>query len=1396
MVYPMKNISDETIQTKVFLANCQEIIQSLQAMRYDKFYFITDPNIHCLYWEAFDNISNKSFYIAHSKTLEEFEKIQSSMILEGCTRNSCVVGLGGGTVGDIAGFVASTFMRGVDLIMVPTSLLAMVDSSIGGKNGIDSCMGKNLIGSFHLPSYIFIDASFLQTMEKQQLVNGFAEIIKIGIISNRRLFEMVEQNSDRFMQLEGIEELIEMSAKEKLKITSEDHKDRGNRTFLNFGHTIGHAVETLTKIDHGHAVSIGIVFESMLSTLSSIERFRIKRCLESFGLPVDSNYSSDDLLKLMARDKKNLREEIRIVCPSKIGNISSVAISSFSKEEISSVLNIRNSFSSGNFLRKPPINIRIPSSKSILNRVLIICALSGTTVSLENVSFADDTLTMMHCLSKCGLEYEYDGKTLNLKGSKLSLPASLYVGDSGTVSRFLLALCAVVGGECAISGGNQIQSRPILPLIKCLRQQGCIISNDCLPLTIKSKGLTGGTMSIDASVSSQFLSALLLVSTYKSIGFNVEVEGNLVSPAFVDMTISILNEFGMNFDVEDFKFKPKSTFKHIETYKVEPDASAMAFVASFAAITGNTVRLETTSIQNDIEYIDILIEMGCKLKKCEGYFELTGPCKLKSLGNVDFGPMTDCFLVFAILACLADGKTVISGISNQRLKECNRILAMVYNLARLGFDVQETSDGLIVNGIGHNIGDRLCLPSLQIECFADHRVSMSFGILSCILTNPLTLDTTCVAKTWPGFWEEFRPFQHVDGGKDYQSNSIFLIGMRGVGKTTLGKLLASELGYQFVDLDNLFESVYNIHPSEFISRNGWSEFREKEFKILAKCLSEDTVYSTGGGVVESEKSRLFLKNQKFVLYLKNMKLSRRDNDQSVYEEGFHAVLERRIPLYASSCRYECDITGLEIMDASKRLFSLSRRMINSKSEQQIPSFFFSLPKEAWSDVSANFDGCVCVEFRADLCPEVDMSDALHHPKMKNKILIYTLRSIEEGGHFSGDPWPYLEKASRIGFDIIDIEYDKIQKASQLDRINSRIIISCHKVGVPTVNDFMKCKTLNPDFIKVVGTASCFDDNFKLKKVVDSLDFDVISFLMGDSGRMSRAMNKYMTPVCHSGYSPVAAGQMSLNDIVKLQTSMGIIVPKKFYLFGSPISKSPSQIYHEKGFKYYGLPYTYEKIETIDPLVLEAKVREYDFGGASVTIPLKEKLKFLPLNEESEKIGAGNTIYFESGKLSVSNTDWVAIYHFLQTIPKCGNALVIGAGGTAKAAIYALKQHNLNVFVWSRTSEKARALSNDCSVNHIDILEGEFDCIVSCIPPSTVSIPDSLFKSCKLFIDVAYAVEGTEAVRRAQEINIKVVDGFQVFRQQANAQFYLWTGLEYPSSLTWDNITERVNGDCD
>ena len=308
-----------------------------------KMALVTNPTIKKLHGQRIvDSLKAAGFLVMsvevpdgeQYKNLDWANAIYTALLTNGFDRKSALVAFGGGVIGDLTGFAAATFMRGVPFVQVPTTLLAMVDSSVGGKTGVNHPMGKNMIGAFYQPKKVLMDLDVLKTLPREEFLSGIAEVIKYGVIRDAALFDYLDKNRDKILSLDpdALSHIIKRSCEIKAEVVSKDEREGGLRAILNFGHTIGHAIETAENytMRHGEAVAIGMVYASRLAhrtglCVASVPE-RVERLIKSYGLPANLTALSrqpsvTELTDTMQVDKKAEGGKVKFVLPSKIGEV-------------------------------------------------------------------------------------------------------------------------------------------------------------------------------------------------------------------------------------------------------------------------------------------------------------------------------------------------------------------------------------------------------------------------------------------------------------------------------------------------------------------------------------------------------------------------------------------------------------------------------------------------------------------------------------------------------------------------------------------------------------------------------------------------------------------------------------------------------------------------------------------------------------------------------------------------------------------------------------------------------------------------------------------------------------------------------------------------------------------
>ena len=323
-----------------------------------KVFLVSDENVYSLYGDKLNFMLQESGYEVikyvvpageASKSNRYLQEGYNKLINNNFARNNFVIAFGGGVVGDLAGYLAATYMRGLPVIQIPTTLLAQVDSSVGGKTAINHPKGKNLIGSFYQPVFVMIDIDFLQTLPQRELKSGMAEVIKYGLIDDMEFFKFLTKNKDNVYRLKQhiILKIIKNCCQIKSDIVNVDQKEKGKRVILNFGHTIGHGLEAgkgYNGLKHGEAVAIGMIGAAELSYrlgyLKENELRQIKEVISNYNFTVNINIDPDEILKIMQHDKKVKDNKLRWVLLNSIGD--TIIEEDIDEELVKEVLGVLN----------------------------------------------------------------------------------------------------------------------------------------------------------------------------------------------------------------------------------------------------------------------------------------------------------------------------------------------------------------------------------------------------------------------------------------------------------------------------------------------------------------------------------------------------------------------------------------------------------------------------------------------------------------------------------------------------------------------------------------------------------------------------------------------------------------------------------------------------------------------------------------------------------------------------------------------------------------------------------------------------------------------------------------------------------------------------------------------
>lgn len=739
------------------------------------------------------------------------------------------------------------------------------------------------------------------------------------------------------------------------------------------------------------------------------------------------------------------------------------------------------------------------------------------------------------------------------------------------------------------------------------------------------------------------------------------------------------------------------------------------------------------------------------------------------------------------------------------------------------------------------------------------------------------MERNCTGKTWPGWWDVLHTDlgAHLSGAEphDYLSGSrkkksIVLIGMRAAGKSTLGRWCSQILGYELLDLDVLFEKQYAKGTvKDFVAEHGWEKFREAEANLFKEIIEiygdSGYVFSAGGGLVESEISRKHLKKYMsdggVVLHLhrdieETIVFLQSDPTRPAYVEEIKDVWERREKWYnecsnfsflAPHCSNEKEFQHL------RKSFTNYITAATGTREVQVPNKRSAFVCLTFEDLTYKTEvlpsivyGCDAVELRVDHLAHYDV----HYVSKQlstlrtvtdNLPIVFTLRTKKQGGKFPDEDYAGMIRLFNLAFKAC-VEYIDMELTLPIDvqynicnrKGYTKIIGSHHDFGAKYPwNDpewesrYNQALSLDVDVIKFVGTATKFEDNLALEKFRDAHKFKpLIAINMGEIGKVSRVLNPVLTPIT-SEHLPnsSAPGQLTLAQINRIFASMGGITSQKFFVVGNPVSHSRSPVLHNTGYELTGLPHHFDRFETDSAQVVKEKLLDGEpaLGGLAVTIPLKlDIMKYMSQVTDAAKIiGAMNTVIPLGGhQFRGDNTDWIGIKQSLTSngVPeKVSNiaGLVIGAGGTSRAAIYSL--HNLGcskIFVINRTVSKSTELKNSFpqdynvvaveTTQQIDNSNESIGIAVSCVPADKDLDPDLLAKLERFLhkgnrdsfvptlLEAAYKPNVTPVMKLAHDkYQWQVIPGRELLVHQGVAQFKIWTGVKAPFQEIFETVTK-------
>ena len=407
--------------------------------------------------------------------------------------------------------------------------------------------------------------------------------------------------------------------------------------------------------------------------------------------------------------------------------------------------------------------VNVPGSKSLSNRALLLAALAEGETELTNLLDSEDIEHMLNALTKLGINYRLseDKTQCVVQGNggafNVAEPLELFLGNAGTAMRPLCAALAASNVDTVLTGEPRMEERPIGDLVDALREADAEVTylkNEGFPpLQIKGKTLNGGEMSVDGSVSSQFLTALLMAAPLFSGDVTIRIKGELVSKPYIDITLDTMAKFGVTVVNDNYQtFTVSGDAKYIAPSKfmVEGDASSASYFLAAGAIKGGTVRVTgigQNSIQGDIRFADVLEAMGATVVWHDEYIEVTG-APLKGV-NMDMNHIPDAAMTIATTALFAEGPTTMTNIYNWRVKETDRLAAMATELQKLGAKVEEGHDYI-------KVWPTDSLKHAEIDTYNDHRIAMCFSLVA-LSDTPVTInDPGCTRKTFPDYFTRFK----------------------------------------------------------------------------------------------------------------------------------------------------------------------------------------------------------------------------------------------------------------------------------------------------------------------------------------------------------------------------------------------------------------------------------------------------------------------------------------------------------------------------------------------------------------------------------------------------------------------------------------------------------------
>ncbi|MGL5041708.1 MAG: iron-containing alcohol dehydrogenase [Culicoidibacterales bacterium] len=733
------------------------IMPKLHAFTENKHYFVCiDKAVLRLHGQLLEPILAKASDVL---VIESTEQLKSQVTVDSihlmlnqgnASRKSLLLAIGGGIVGDVCGYAAAIYMRGLPFIQVPTTLLSQVDSSIGSKVAINAFGAKNNIGTFYSPTAVVIDLAFLTTLSTRLFKEGLAELIKHGFIVDLEILALLDGCSsitDLMANTSLLKTLICHSLAVKQALVEADFYDTGQRHLLNFGHTFAHALElsSPTHLYHGECVAIGMLVSSLMSgNLATYTR--VRELLEKFDCLRE--FQPVDLSKIIS-DKKRADADIFEVFLPEIGKpeIRATNMATLQQLFATTYSTIRADKSiktcKSQFVFSPVKlqgTITIPPSKSYAHRYLIAAALANTPTILSGFSErSDDIIVTQTAIEALGAKTIFDAAAGTISVFPHHVPVSssrpsVDLKESGTSLRLLLPVLIAKLGSVRLTGENQLPKRPLDTFFTCFSDVRFTKEVEQLNLPLVCDGvIKPGHYSLEGNISSQFLSGLLLTLPLLEASSTISMSSALQSVPYVVMTLEVLHDFGITVshsaDYSTFEIPGLQQYKSAGAYIVESDYSGRGFFEVANAFAEHDITIlppAHATTQGDRLVLDVIHDKNYR---------------------VDLIDVPDTAPILAVLFSQFGG--IMHNTDRLKYKESDRLAAIARFLSKMGIPFVIEGDDLIISP-GTVLGG-------HFDTYKDHRITMSLIIASTIASTPFILDEiTSVGKSYKNFIEHYQ----------------------------------------------------------------------------------------------------------------------------------------------------------------------------------------------------------------------------------------------------------------------------------------------------------------------------------------------------------------------------------------------------------------------------------------------------------------------------------------------------------------------------------------------------------------------------------------------------------------------------------------------------------------